>query len=115
MALEKHHHHHKDGGEKALTTTSHKHRAEDQVALWDPLACDPFDAFGALWQGPMSLFSSFCTPGTRVDWKETADNHVFKADLPGTYQSHLCLKRYTGGRLYGIGFATLSYLVGVYR
>ncbi|KAG0580290.1 hypothetical protein KC19_4G163000 [Ceratodon purpureus] len=82
MALEKHQHHQKeDGGGKALTT--HKHKGEDQVSLWDPLACDPFDAFGALWQGPMSLFSGFCTPGTRVDWKETADNHVFKADLPG--------------------------------
>lgn len=84
MALEKHHHHHKeDGGGKALTTHKHK-TGESQVTLWDPLECDPFNALGALWQGPMSLFSGFCTPGTKVDWKETADNHVFKADLPGS-------------------------------
>lgn len=85
MALEKHqHHHHKDNGQrKALTTHQHNNKGQDQLTLWDPLGCDPFDAFGALWQGPMPLFSSFCTPGTRVDWKETIDNHIFKADLPG--------------------------------
>jgi hypothetical protein len=82
MALEKHRHHKEDGDQGKALTSSHK--GGGQVTLWDPLACDPFDAFGALWQGPMSLFSGFCTPGTPVDWKETADNHVFKADLPGT-------------------------------
>jgi len=83
MALEKHHHHYQkdDSGRKDLS--KYKNKGEHQLSWWDPLACDPFDALGALWQGPISLFSSFCTPGTRVDWKETIDNHIFKADLPG--------------------------------
>lgn len=49
--------------------------------LWDPL-----EHMNSLWQdGPMrSLFQDVrAIAGTKVDWKETSDAHVFKADLPG--------------------------------
>ena len=84
MAMEKHHHHHRkeDGGGNALTAQKPT-KGEDHLSLHDSLSLDPFDVFGALLQRPISLFSSFCTSGSPVDWKETSNNHIFKADLPG--------------------------------
>ncbi|XP_061979651.1 18.1 kDa class I heat shock protein-like [Populus nigra] len=48
---------------------------------------DPFSSFD-IWD-PFKVFSPFTSTSnsafvnTRVDWKETPEAHVFKADLPG--------------------------------
>nr|XP_010907189.1 17.6 kDa class I heat shock protein [Elaeis guineensis] len=45
---------------------------------------DPFDRFGFLFDSLLSLpgeTSGFAT--ARIDWRETAKDHVIKADLPG--------------------------------
>eukprot|EP01018_Ginkgo_biloba_P008751 Gb_09149 [translate_table: standard] len=50
--------------------------------LVDPFSLDvwdPFQAFGDF--GPFKEISAI--PNTHIDWKETPEAHIFKADLPG--------------------------------
>ncbi|KAJ6410036.1 hypothetical protein OIU84_009518 [Salix udensis] len=46
--------------------------------IWDPLKHFPFTSSNSLIPRENSAFLS-----TRIDWKETKEAHVFKADLPG--------------------------------
>uniref|UniRef100_A0A1D1Y8V3 17. class I heat shock protein n=1 Tax=Anthurium amnicola TaxID=1678845 RepID=A0A1D1Y8V3_9ARAE len=56
----------------------------NQSNIFDPLSFDvfPFNSSLALsragWDSDTTAFAN-----TRVDWKETPESHVFKADLPG--------------------------------
>ncbi|KAL3838458.1 hypothetical protein ACJIZ3_023049 [Penstemon smallii] len=48
---------------------------------WDPFEGFPFSGQLANASGPAREVSSFA--GARIDWKETPEAHVFKADVPG--------------------------------
>ncbi|URE46391.1 Hsp20/alpha crystallin family [Musa troglodytarum] len=53
--------------------------------VFDPFSLDlfddPFDAFSSLSESLPS--ETWAVVNTRIDWKETPEAHVFKADLPG--------------------------------
>ncbi|XP_038984705.1 16.9 kDa class I heat shock protein 2-like [Phoenix dactylifera] len=52
--------------------------------VWDPLHSFPFDTFRALAESRPSFVSETSAfANTRIDWKETPEAHIFKADLPG--------------------------------
>ncbi|XP_071687376.1 17.3 kDa class I heat shock protein-like [Rutidosis leptorrhynchoides] len=51
-------------------------------SIFDPFSLDIWDPFKD-FQIPSSSSEASALVNTRVDWKETPEAHVFKADLPG--------------------------------
>lgn len=76
---------------------NHSSGHQDQsLSIFDPFAWDIFGDMGALWNHePGKSFANDmrAVAGTRVDWKETSDAHIFKADLPGTQSIKLAASK----------------------
>ena len=49
--------------------------------LWDPFEGFPFN--NTVANAPSSARETAAVANTRIDWKETPEAHIFKADMPG--------------------------------
>ncbi|VFQ66671.1 unnamed protein product [Cuscuta campestris] len=67
--------------------------------VFDPFSLDLWDPFEGLRLsgGGGSEVSAFAS--ARVDWKETPEAHVFKADLPGLKKEEVKVEVEEGGRV----------------
>lgn len=68
--------------------------------VFDPFSLDIWDPFdGFLTQTLNSGKETSAFANTRVDWKETPEAHIFKADLPGVKKEEVKVEVEEGGIL----------------
>ena len=65
--------------------------------LWDPFQDFPFTSFSLPVPARSDETTQFAN--TRIDWKETPEAHVFKADLPGLKKEEVKVEVEDGGVL----------------
>ncbi|XP_022978137.1 17.8 kDa class I heat shock protein-like [Cucurbita maxima] len=65
--------------------------------VWDPFEGFPFSS--SLANAPSSARETSAFANTRIDWKETPEAHMFKADLPGIKKEEVKVEIEEGGVL----------------
>ncbi|GAB4857376.1 hypothetical protein Ancab_015285 [Ancistrocladus abbreviatus] len=53
------------------------------IDIWDPFSGFPFNTLTTSNNSLSSTRDTSAFVNTRIDWKETPEAHIFKADLPG--------------------------------